>query len=142
VDEYRLEAVRAAEQSGGAFFDMLASMSPSAHPIRMFASTIVRAQVSAAGQKEAKRPDPRARARWDNDKNTRQTNSCGNLIGFDLTGGEASDGCRFKTLMNIAPDLKPRGIIADKGHTSRANRAAARARGTSPPSQVSLLAHA
>ena len=34
-----------------AFFDMLASMSPSAHLIQMFDSTIVRAHVSAAGAK-------------------------------------------------------------------------------------------
>ena len=34
-----------------AFFDALASMSPSAHLIQMFDSTIVRAHVSAAGAK-------------------------------------------------------------------------------------------
>jgi transposase len=34
-----------------AFFDTLAAMSASAHLIRMFDSTIVRAQVSAAGAK-------------------------------------------------------------------------------------------
>jgi transposase len=34
-----------------AFFDTLASMSPSAHLIQMFDSTIVRAHVSAAGAK-------------------------------------------------------------------------------------------
>jgi transposase len=38
-----------------AFFDTLASMSPSAHPIQMFDSTIVRAHVSAAGAKGGKR---------------------------------------------------------------------------------------
>jgi transposase len=37
-----------------AFFDALASMSPSAHLIQMFDSTIVRAHVSAAGAKGGK----------------------------------------------------------------------------------------
>ncbi|MFZ1565416.1 IS5 family transposase [Sphingorhabdus sp.] len=57
---------------------------------------------------------------------------CGNLIGFDLTGGEASDGRHFETLMNIGPDIAPRAIVADKGYASKANRAAARARGIAP----------
>lgn len=38
-----------------AFFDTLAAMSPSAHLIQMFDSTIVRAHVSAAGAKGGKR---------------------------------------------------------------------------------------
>ena len=41
-----------------AFFDMLASMSPSAHLIQMFDSTIVRAHVSAAGAKGGKTARP------------------------------------------------------------------------------------
>jgi transposase len=46
-----------------AFFEMLASMSASAHLIQMFDSTIVRAHVSAAGAKggsKARRSDVRA----------------------------------------------------------------------------------
>ena len=43
-----------------AFFDTLASMSPSAHLIQMFDSTIVRAHVSAAGAKGGKRARPLA----------------------------------------------------------------------------------
>nr|WP_257538924.1 transposase [Sphingobium sp. CFD-1] len=38
-----------------AFFDTLAAMSPSAHLIQMFDSTVVRAHVSAAGAKGGKR---------------------------------------------------------------------------------------
>ena len=38
-----------------AFFDTLAAMSPSAHLIQMFDSTIVRAHVSAAGAKGGRR---------------------------------------------------------------------------------------
>ena len=43
-----------------AFFDTRASMSPSAHLIQMFDSTIVRAHVSAAGAKGGKRARPLA----------------------------------------------------------------------------------
>jgi transposase len=43
-----------------AFFDALASMSPSAHLIQMFDSTIVRAHVSAAGAKGGKAARPSA----------------------------------------------------------------------------------
>ena len=43
-----------------AFFDTLASMSPSAHLIQMFDSTIVRAHVSAAGAKGGRRVRPLA----------------------------------------------------------------------------------
>ena len=43
-----------------AFFDMLASMSPSAHLIQMFDSTIVRAHVSAAGAKGGRTAKPSA----------------------------------------------------------------------------------
>ncbi len=43
-----------------AFFDMLASMSPSAHLIQMFDSTIVRAHVSAAGAKGGSTAKPSA----------------------------------------------------------------------------------
>ena len=34
--------------------------------------------------------------------------------------------------MNIGPDIAPRAIVADKGYASKANRAAARARGIAP----------
>ena len=41
-----------------AFFDMLASLSPSAHLVQMFYSTIVRAHVSAAGAKGGRTARP------------------------------------------------------------------------------------
>ena len=53
-------------------------------------------------------------------------------IGFDLTGGEASDSTHFETLMQLGPDIYPRAIVADKGYDSAANRAAARACGAVP----------
>jgi Transposase DDE domain len=51
---------------------------------------------------------------------------------FDLTGGEAFDGHRFETLLDIGPDIQPRAAICDKGYASKANRDAARARGIAP----------
>jgi transposase len=35
-------------------------------------------------------------------------------------------------LLDIGPDITPRAAIADKGYSSKANRAAARARGIAP----------
>lgn len=61
-----------------------------------------------------------------------KADGCGDLIAFDLTGGEASDCTHFETLLDIGPDIKPRAAIADKGYSSKANRAAARARGIAP----------
>ena len=53
-------------------------------------------------------------------------------MGFELTGGEASDGPQFATLMGIGPDDPPRAVVCDKGYDSDANRALARERGTLP----------
>lgn len=61
-----------------------------------------------------------------------KSDGCGDLIAFDLTGGEASDCPHFETLLDIGPDITPRAAIADKGYSSKANRAAARARGIAP----------
>ena len=61
-----------------------------------------------------------------------KADGCGDLIAFDLTGGEASDCTHFETLLDIGPDISPRAAIADKGYSSKANRAAARARGIAP----------
>jgi len=61
-----------------------------------------------------------------------KSDSSGNLIAFDLTGGEASDARHFDILLDIGPDITLRAAIADKGYSSKANRAAARARGIAP----------
>jgi transposase len=42
------------------------------------------------------------------------------------------DTTRFETLLNIGPDITPRAALGDKGYSSKANRAAARARGIAP----------
>jgi transposase len=61
-----------------------------------------------------------------------KTDHDGLPIGFDLTGGEASDSTHFETLMELGPDIRARAIVADKGYDSASNRAIARARGAVP----------
>ncbi len=61
-----------------------------------------------------------------------KSDASGDIIAFDLTGGEAPDGRHFETLLDIGPDIQPRAVICDKGYASKANRDAARARGVAP----------
>jgi transposase len=61
-----------------------------------------------------------------------KSDASGDIIAFDLTGGEASDARHFETLLDIGPDIQPRAAICDKGYASKANREAARARGVAP----------
>jgi transposase len=61
-----------------------------------------------------------------------KTDLDGNPLDFHLTGGEVSDSTQFETSLDIGPDIRPRIAVTDKGYDSQANRAAARARGTTP----------
>ncbi|MFQ5625094.1 MAG: transposase [Methyloligellaceae bacterium] len=61
-----------------------------------------------------------------------KTDFDGRPIGFDLTGGEASDNPHFEVLMELGPDICPRAVVADKGYDSATNRAIARAHGAVP----------
>ncbi len=61
-----------------------------------------------------------------------KSDASGDIIAFDLTGGQASDAPHFEVLLDIGPDIQPRAAICDKGYASKANRAAARARGIAP----------
>ena len=61
-----------------------------------------------------------------------KSDASGDIIAFDLTGGEASDTRHFDVLLDIGPDIQPRAVICDKGYASKANREAARARGIAP----------
>lgn len=61
-----------------------------------------------------------------------KSDASGDIIAFDLTKGEAADAPHFETLLDIGPDIQPRAAICDKGYASKANRAAARARGIAP----------
>jgi transposase len=116
-----------------AFFDALAAMSSSAHLIQMFDSTIGRAPGSAAGPRGARRPGARALARWiHTTKIHAKSDASGDIIAFDLTGGEASDARHFDVPLDIGPDIQPRAVICDKGYASKANREAARERGVAP----------
>jgi transposase len=56
----------------------------------------------------------------------------GHPLDFHLTGNEASDSRQFETLLEIGPEITPRGVIADKRYDAKANRAMARERGSVP----------
>jgi IS5 family transposase len=43
-----------------------------------------------------------------------------------------TDSRQFETLLEIGPDITPRAVITDKGYDSKANREAARRRGSLP----------
>ena len=116
-----------------AFFDTLASMSNTAHLIQMFDSTI-RARPRVGGWRK-RGQDGQALGRSRGGFTTKihaKSDASGDIIAFDLTGGEASDGRHFKTLLDIGPDIQPRAVICDKGYASKANRDAARRRGIAP----------
>ena len=83
-------------------------------------------------QRGARRQGARALARRLHHENPRKSDASGDIIAFNLTGGEASDGRHFETLLDIGPDIQPRAVICDKGYVSKANRGAARARGIAP----------
>jgi transposase len=61
-----------------------------------------------------------------------KSDASGDIIAFDLTGGEASDARHFAVLLDIGPDIRPRAVVCDKGYASKANREAARERGIAP----------
>jgi transposase len=61
-----------------------------------------------------------------------KSDASGDIIAFDLTGGQASDARHFDILLDIDPDIQPRAVICDKGYASKANREAARKRGIAP----------
>ena len=100
-----------------AFFEALALMSPTAHLLQMFDSTVVRAHVSAAGAKGGQQGQALGRSRGGfSTKIHIKTDFAGLPIGFHLTGGEASDSRNFEILLDIGPDIKPRAALADKGY--------------------------
>ncbi|MQW44013.1 transposase [Sinorhizobium meliloti] len=62
-------------------------------------------------------------------KNTHaKADKSGGIIAFDLTG----EPIRFKTLLHIGPDITLRAALGHTNYSSKANRAAARARGIAP----------
>jgi transposase len=130
-----------------AFFDMLASMSSTAHLIQMFDSTVVRAHVSAAGAKGGREGQALSRSRGGFiTKIHAKSDASGDIIAFDLTGGEASDAASLRNparyrARHSAPRCHLRQRLRRQG-----NRDAARARHRSrhPPQgqrkeQASLL---
>ena len=113
-----------------AFFDTLASMSSTAHLLQMF--ELHRRARSCIGGRSKGGQDGQALGRSRGGFTTKihaKSDASGDIIAFDLTGGEAFDGRHFETLLDIGPDIQPRAVICDKGYASKANRDAARARG-------------
>jgi transposase len=51
-----------------------------------------------------------------------KSDASGDIIAFDLTGGEAPDGRHFETLLDIGPDIQPRAVICDKPRRSEGAR--------------------
>ena len=96
-----------------AFFDTLASMSSTAHLIQMFElHHRARACVGGRGKRGQ---DGQALGRSRGGFTTKihaKSDASGDIIAFDLTGGEASDGRHFETLLDIGPDIQPRAAIS------------------------------
>ena len=116
-----------------AFFDTLASMSPTAHLLQMF--DLDHRARSCLGGRSKGGQEGQALGRSRGGFTTKihaKSDASGDIIAFDLTGGEAPDGRHFETLLDIGPDIQPRAVICDKGYASKANRDAARARGVAP----------
>jgi transposase len=85
-----------------AFFDALASMSSSAHLIQMFDSTIARACV---GRRSKGGQEGQALGRSRGGFTTKihaKSDASGDIIAFDLTGGEASDARHFDISCSIS----------------------------------------
>jgi transposase len=83
-------------------------------------------------QRGARRPSARAFARGFTTKIHAKSDASGDIIAFDLTGGEASDARHFDILLDIGTDIQPRALVCDKGYASKANRDAARKRRIAP----------
>ena len=92
-----------------AFFDTLAAMSSSAHLIQMFELNH-RARACVGGWSKG-RQEGQALGRSRGGFTTKihaKSDASGDIIAFDLTGGEAFDGRHFETLLGIGPDIQPR----------------------------------
>ena len=116
-----------------AFFDVLASMSSSAHLIQMF--RLDRRARACVGRRSKRGQEGQALGRSRGGFTTKihaKSDASGDIIAFDLTGGEASDARHFDVLLDIGPDIQPRAVICDKGYASKDNREAARERGIAP----------
>ncbi len=61
-----------------------------------------------------------------------KADNSGDIIAFDLTGGQASHSTHFESPLDIGPDNTPRAALGDKGYSRKSNRDAARARGIAP----------
>jgi transposase len=126
-----------------AFFDALAAMSSSAHLIQMFDSTIVRACIGG-WSKGGQEGQALGRSRGGfTTKIHAKSDASGDIIAFDLTGGEAFDGRHFETLLGIGPDIQPRVVMRQRLRQQRQPRGGEGARHCSrDPPQSQRKEHA
>jgi len=133
--EQRVEAVRPFEPGG----DVRALLRPSRVPLRLSASGADVRQhhrprpCLGCGRKRGQQDQALGRSRGGfSTKIHLKTDFDGHPIAFDLTGGEKADAPHFPILLDLGPDIRPRGAVGDKGYASKANRQAARERGIAP----------
>jgi transposase len=116
-----------------ALFQSVADCSLTAGIVQMFDSTSIRAHVSAAGAKGGQQNEALGRSRGG--FGTKLHVKCdleGHPLEFHLTANGASDSRQSETLLDIGPDVTPRGVITDKDNDAATNRAVARSRGIAP----------
>jgi len=92
-------------------------MSPTAHLVQMFDSTIVRAHVSAAGSKGARKPGARAFRGGFSTKIHLKTDFDGLPIAFHLTGGPSQRQPQFRDAARYRPRHSPRRRLPTKATT-------------------------
>ena len=92
-----------------AFFDTLASMSSTARLIQMFDSTAGARSCVGGRSKRGQESQALGRSRGGfTTKIHAKSDASGDIIAFDLTGGEAFDGRHFEILLDRARHSAPR----------------------------------
>jgi transposase len=101
-----------------AAFETLASLGPPGDKEHAIDSTIVRAHQHAAGVKGGIKIGKRSVARAAvSTKIHLRTNAKGDLLTFDVTGGEAHEVKGYDALMELH-DINPDRLLGDKGYDS------------------------
>lgn len=121
ADECMRERVRGEAGVFEDYFAILAGLSETADLVRMFASTVIRAHVSAAGVKGGRAGQALGQSPGGFGANIHlKTDHDGLPIASELKGGEAADSPMFGALIDTGPNETARAVIGDKGSRSRA----------------------
>lgn len=95
-----------------AFFDALAAKSQTAHLVQMFASTTVRAHVSAAGAQRGQDGQAIGRSRGGLSIEIHlKVDHEGLPLAFHLTEGQAGDSLQFEVLLDLRPEISTRTAV-------------------------------